>query len=627
VVCRAKEVKLEVIGVWKKGSFSLQRLLSKQLNLYPKLILSFLVVLAPVYVISLMMNNYAEKNVREKIDESMRSYVHFYIRQLESEFNRINRMQEEFINDRDVRILSSAGETLTELDWRNAIIRIRNRLVTLRNLNNYVRNASIYLPKEKRLISSAAAYEQLSEDEYEALKKVSRQTSNSFVYDKGRLFISFPYSNLALINGREPLFLISAEIESDAVSEVLNSIRINGSGGAFVVGRDSSWVLRDKSSNPELTQSMMDGLTQSKASGEAAADPGKRKVQSLIIGGETYWVCVEESQKLGFSLAVYMPEKQMLGSLKQYRVWFWMLSVISVLIVILFSYWIHLQIHQPLRRLIHAFRSLENGVTNEVLVYNRSDEFGYLYVQYNKTAKRIKELIHEVYEQKFRANLSELRQLQSQINPHFLYNNFFILYRMAKNEENENIANFTSYLGRYFQFITRTQKGTIRLEEETAFSRTYVDIQSFRFEDRIVVRFAELPKELADLEVPKLILQPIIENVYQHGLRDTLEDGLLEVRFERDGGRLDIVVEDNGEAMPEVDFEELRRKLEASSGWTADVETTGIVNVHRRLRLEFGDEGGVEFSRRPGGGNRAVLSIPLARNNEQREANSEGSGE
>jgi two-component system sensor histidine kinase YesM len=596
------------------------RHLHKLLKLYPKLILSFLVVLTPVYAISLMMNNYAERNVQDKIDESMKSNVHFYIRQLESDFTRIIRMQEEFVNDRDVALLSSAGEIFNDFDWRNAVLNTRNRLTTMRNLNSYVRESSIYLPSEKRLISSAAAYDQLTDAEYQLLKSASRQIANPFVYSGDRLFISFPYSNLALINGREPRFLVSAEIDSAAVGDVLDTMKIDGNGGAFVVGGDSKWLFHGKTSNTDFMHAILDSLQLNKAENYLAADGENGKV--LRIDGQTYWVNVEKSQKLGFSLIMYMPESQMLGALKQYRVWFWVLSVISILIVIVFSYSIFLQIHQPLRRLIQAFRGLENGTLDKELVYKRSDEFSYLYQQYNHSAKRIKELIHEVYEQQYRANLTELRQLQSQINPHFLYNNFFILYRMAKNEENDNIARFTSYLGKYFQFITRTQKGQINLAEETAFSQTYVEIQSFRFEDRIVARFAELPERYATVEVPKLILQPIIENVYHHGLRNTLEGGLLEVRFEQEGEQLCIIVEDNGEEMPLADYEELQSKLKASAGWS-NIETTGVINVHRRLRLEFGEVGGVAFNRRPGGGNQVILSIPLVRESVKQIANSE----
>lgn len=584
----------------------------RQISIYVKLIISFLAVLLPVYILGLVMNNYAENNVREKIDDSMQSRVDFYIRQLDNEFNRIARMQEEFVNDRDVRLLASDGGMYSDFDWRNAILGVRDTLITLRNSNAYVKKASIYLPLVDRMITSSNAYEPMPEKEYEALKTASQRLTNPFIYYEDRLFLSYPYSNLALINGREPLFLVGTEIAGEEISKVLDSLMIDGNGGAMLVDQDLNWVLHGTGTSQQMSASLLAYLDEIQADQQSAfpvqSREGKLHFQTVKLSGESFWVYVESSPDLGYSLLMYMPEAEMLGSLKQYRIWFWSLSVISLLVIVFFSYWIFLQIHQPLRRLIRAFRKMESGMVHEEVSYNRSDEFGYLYKQFNHTAATIKELVHEVYEQKYRANLAELRQLQSQINPHFLYNNFFILYRMAKNEENDNIARFASYLGTYFQFITRTHKGKIQLREEVLFARTYVEIQSFSFEGRVEAVVEELPADYADWEVPKLILQPVIENAYQHGLRNTISGGRLDVYFQSGEAGLKIFIEDNGEEMPEDAYAKLQRKL-CGSGWD-DVETTGLVNVHRRLVLEYGSEAGVEFLYRPGGGNQVVLSIP-----------------
>src|SRR5690606_13977204 len=99
------------------------------------------------------------------------------------------------------------------------------------------------------------------------------------------------------------------------------------------------------------------------------------------------------------------------------------------------------------------------------------------------------ELIHQVYEQQLRAQSSELKQLQSQINPHFLYNTYFILYRLAKLNDNESIARFSHYLGDYFQYITRNASEDIPLEMEFKHAMTYAEIENIRFNNRIQVHF------------------------------------------------------------------------------------------------------------------------------------------
>lgn len=138
-------------------------------------------------------------------------------------------------------------------------------------------------------------------------------------------------------------------------------------------------------------------------------------------------------------------------------------------------------IHQPLKNLIQNFRNIEKGNFDIALKYPLNDEFGYLYDQFNSTVHQLDILVHEVYEQQYRVSLSELRHLQSQINPHFLYNTYFILYRMAKLRDHENLILLANYLGEYFQFITRDGAAEIPFEKEAKHAKNYLDIQTMRF--------------------------------------------------------------------------------------------------------------------------------------------------
>lgn len=572
-------------------------------RIYPKLLVSFIIIVAPMYCLSLKMNEYGEKNVREKTEHSISSRVNFYIRLLENDITRYIAMQEEYVNDRTLRKLIYTEPILSEVERYEVINEIHNQLSRTVHTSPYVRGAGIYLPSSNKWISDSESsiYADIPKEQYNALKSMKDRFENPFVYWQNRLFLSFVYTKMVPVDNREPIFVVGVELDLPQLKRVLDSFTIGGSGGSMIIDPYGNWAIPGDTSKVSWSEIK-------EAIGGIPPDTNEF-LKEFRIGGETYWISAQKSQSLGITLLSYMPESEIIGSLSLYRVWYWVLSGLSMLLVALFAYWIYLQIHKPMRSLLRAFHKLEHGNWKVALLPKRQDEFGYLFIQLNTMVVKINELIQEVYEQQYRTNLSELRQLQSQINPHFLYNSFFILYRMAKDEENESVARFTSYLGRYFQFITRSHKNTVRLAEEVDFSRAYVEIQSFRFEERIAVRFEELPAAFADLEVPKLILQPLIENAYQHGLRDTIDGGLLEVRFELRGGSLVIAVEDNGEPISAESYEELNRKLQ-TTGWV-DGETTGLVNVHRRIRLEFGDHGGVTFLRIPEGGNRVLLHIPI----------------
>src|SRR5690606_10880373 len=202
---------------------------------------------------------------------------------------------------------------------------------------------------------------------------------------------------------------------------------------------------------------------------------------------DEFVVAYQYSEAYGYYLAAYIPTEQILGPVNTYRNLLWLLSFIALVIIVIYSYWIYRLIHRPLQSLVKAFRKVEQRQLSPIDLPNTNDEFRYLFERFNLMVGNLNELIHQVYEQQLRAQSSELKQLQSQINPHFLYNTYFILYRLAKMNDNESIAHFCQYLGEYFQFITRNASGDIPLEMEFNHSRTYAEIQNIRFKNRIQV--------------------------------------------------------------------------------------------------------------------------------------------
>ena len=237
------------------------------------------------------------------------------------------------------------------------------------------------------------------------------------------------------------------------------------------------------------------------------------------------------------------------------------MSLFSLLIIAIISYVVYRLIHSPLRMFIAAFRHVGNGHFNVSIERSSKDEFAYLYRHFNQTVRKLQELVYEVYEQKYRTQHAELKQLQSQINPHFLYNSFFTIYRMAKFGEVDNIERFTKYMGDYYRFITRDGVEEVSIREESAHARNYTEIQLFRFNDRLSVSFGDIPDELADVKVPRLTLKPIMENAFAHALEDKAEGGYMEVSYRLLEDRAIVTVEDNGGKLDEAMLQFLRRRL------------------------------------------------------------------
>jgi len=552
----------------------------RSLRIFPKLVLTFLLVLGPIYYIGLTMNRSGADNVREEIGNSLMSRVNLYTEILDVDFDRTIRLMQEFINDVDLLELSVAHEVMTDIERTEAVLRVKQRIDLLRRSSVFVGSAFAMIPSLDRTISSeVTAITELERDQLEGLLQLKNLYESPFLEWNGRLFISIPYPDAS--SAKEPLFVVAVEVSKRELTEALERFTSEG-GGAVLTGRSIPWTV-DGGLRAEQALSLRKELERVGLAGEA---------QTVTVDGTSYMLAQQASERLDVTLSMFVPSEQIEEPLREYQRWLVLLSAASVALVITFSYSIYRMIHRPLTSLIQAFRRLERGDFNVSLQYAFQDEFGYLYDQFNATVKQLNVLVHEVYEQQYRARLSELRHLQSQINPHFLYNTYFLLYRMALRKDFDNVVPLSKHLGEYFQYITRDGADEAPFEAEAAHAKTYMDIQSIRFEDRILAEFEPVPEEARHIPVPRLVLQPIIENAYKHALEKKESDARLVVETRVADGVLVVRVEDNGERLTPEQVDALQAMLER----TGDaVETTGLVNVHRRLRIKYGERAGLRL--------------------------------
>ncbi|WP_145132658.1 sensor histidine kinase [Paenibacillus sp. Y412MC10] len=570
-----------------------------KLSIYLRLVLTFLFIVAPLYAVSAQMNRVGQNSVKEEISSSMLAKVHFYLASLDQDFSKTIKLGREYITDDDIGKLSVAASIMPDYERTKAMLRLQKQMLLLKASSSYITNASIHISMLDRTISSNSGVDIIPKDEFNVLSTSEQRGYSPFIAWKNRLFISMPYPE-NILSEEEPSYLVDIEIDQQEIVKALGDMIDNAQGGALLIDDRNQWGLSSLH-RPETETGLRDWVTGKISSGS------KKGVESIEIGSKVYFISYEHSSTMNAVLLTYLPQDSVLGPLNTYRFWFRLFSIISIFIIAYFSYIIYRLIHQPLRTLVKAFRSVEHGNFNHVVSYRFKDEFSYLYIQFNAMLEHIRVLIHEVYEQKYRAKVSEFRQLQSQINPHFLYNSFFTLSRIAKNEDYESVTTFAQYLGQYFQFVTRDGDGEVTLEAEWMFVKTYVDIQSFRFSNRISVQLGELPSAYKKREVPRLILQPIVENVYNHGLVNKKKDGMIEITFEEAANCIVIAVEDNGDELTDERLRELQSKLGSEQ---PPLETTGLVNVNRRIQIKFGDRYGLRMSRGKLGGLRVEMTIP-----------------
>ena len=185
--------------------------------------------------------------------------------------------------------------------------------------------------------------------------------------------------------------------------------------------------------------------------------------------------------------------------------------------------------------LVDAFERMQNKDFDYQIRENVSNEFRYLYDSYNRMANNINELVHTVYESRILLRDAEYRYLQAQINPHFLYNCFFLLNGQIQLGDIDAASQMSRKLGRYFKFITHGEHATIPLADEYEQAMIYSEIQMLRFGTRLFIDCTPLPEALKAVKVPRLIIQPLIENAFEHGVRGYTNGEIRLWAGERDG--------------------------------------------------------------------------------------------
>lgn len=332
----------------------------------------------------------------------------------------------------------------------------------------------------------------------------------------------------------------------------------------------------------------------------------------VTLNGKNYYVFSYVISGMSLEYLRFIPAKSLLKNIDIAPLFIITFFLFIFGACILFFCAIYRMVHQPLHQLTTAFNEVENGNFKVIIEDYPNNDFSYLFKAFNNMTEKLDNLIERDYHQKMLLQKAELKQLQAQINPHFLYNSFFMLQRMIKMEMMEESQEISNALAVYFRYLTRNSMDQVTLAQEYEHAKTYAYIQGLRFAGRIEIHFEELPLEFSKLPVPKLILQPILENAFNYGLHNKISNGILEIHFSVLDDTLKIIVEENGDELTDEALQTLISKLETVKTDSVDYEMTGILNIQRRLIIFSNRHDSLQVSRSYLGG--LCVSITLDKN-------------
>ena len=286
-------------------------------------------------------------------------------------------------------------------------------------------------------------------------------------------------------------------------------------------------------------------------------------------------------------------------------------AVLFTLLALL-SYTFSRRLTGPLRELTYEMQQVRDGQFQTRIKSHTSDEIGILTRTYNSMIQRIVHLVNRAQTSDYIQKETELKVLQQQINPHFLYNTLEMISGMAACNENENIIKVSQQLADMFRYNLGSGDH-VTVEEEIEQIKNYVGIMQFRLSTHFGVKY-EIDEKLLEKKMLRFILQPFVENAIGHGFVTPREDCMLNIKVSDYEGKIRIVIKDNGVGMPEAEFKALIRYIDNQKNtpehYYDSGKYIGIGNVHHRLLLTFQDSYEFNLKSKKNKGTTVTLTFP-----------------
>lgn len=566
-------------------------------SIFTRLIVTFLFIIAPIYLVAFLIYNWGINSVKEELENTMKSQVGFYSSNLDTEIQRVNSLLFNTLYDSNLTDLSNLISKMSDYDVYRSVNNLQQRLLVLQNSNLYVKDVTAYIPSADMTVSSNAGMGPPDPGALRFFNGARSGSKSQLLFYRGDIYLRALLPLDIDYRLEKKMHLLTVTLSTERIRSALGQLETREGSGAALLLPDGRLIATGTA----------EGGFQAVLKAELASRLEQADNGSILLndGGKGYFAVYVRSEYLNTAWVQFVPMVALTEKADRFKKLFVLFSCAALLIVVLYMLSAFKFIQQPMLKLIRVLRQMEKGNLNVEITHARKDEFGFLFQRFNGMMRNLNQLIDQVYKQQILTQRAELKQLQSQINPHFLYNTYFVLYNMAMSEDFDNVKLFTHQLGSYFKYITRNATEDVPLHVEADHARIYCEIQGLRFYNRIAVDFGDIPPGCRDKLVPRLILQPVIENAFEHGLSDKKDGGLLTVRFAEGNGGFKVTVEDNGPAVSDDRVKELNGML--LPGRSDAAEMTAIVNIHRRLRLKFGEDSGVLF--RHGGHGGLQVSI------------------
>jgi two-component system sensor histidine kinase YesM len=335
---------------------------------------------------------------------------------------------------------------------------------------------------------------------------------------------------------------------------------------------------------------------------------GKEGFFHHMVSGKDYYIAYQEIRETGWRIVSMITAAQYEEEVISLRTRIFLIIAVSfTLSIILLVLWSN-SMSKPIRNLSRMMQRVEMGTYDVRFDYPYENEMGVLSRNFNNMVERINYLIKEVYQEQLLQQRTELKYLKTQINPHFLFNTLDSIHWLAVIKGVPELGDITKKLA---DMLREGIKGEdfIPVEQEVQNITNYLDIQKYRFGDRMNVDI-HVQLEIMKVIIPKFILQPIVENAIVHGIERKLDSGFIRIEGYMREETIYFTISDNGDG---IKPENLKMLLVTSMDEDQQKNGIGLMNVDQRIKLYYGESYGVHIHSIVGEGTTVTLRLPNAR--------------
>lgn len=460
---------------------------------------------------------------------------------------------------------------------------------------------------KKNVNITAQSWFEDASDKMENLHFSDLHVQNIFENKSGRYYWVVSLSRgVELTNdGKMSGGILLVDMNFSGIQQLFTEVNNDGKGYVYLIGRDGEIIYHPRQNL------IFSNIIQENNQTASTYDEG---VHNEEFQGEQRVVVVKTVGYTGWKIVSVVSKESLFSDLNQTRMMALLNLVLAIFLMIFVNQYVAVRITDPLKKLEKSIHGIE--MKQQPVVYiGGPPEIQHLGLTIRFMVEELQELTDKMVKEQEEKRKNELDALQSQINPHFLYNTLDSIMWMIESERYEDAVSMVQALGRLLRISLSRGKNVISVGDELQHARSYLAIQRYRYKNKFTSYF-EVEPDIEQYKTIKLVIQPLIENAIYYGMEYMDGEGEIHIRAYTREQDLYLEVEDNGPGMPEEQVEHLLTGGEKARQKGSGI---GLKNVNQRIQLYFGTQYGLEIESEPDEGTVVRIHIPKTTEEEARE--------